>query len=190
LQLLSSSQRRGLRLAWRFVRPYRWQALGALLALLVTAGITLSMGQGIRLLVDQGFMTQSAHLLNRSIAVFMVLVLALAAGTFARFYLVSWIGERCVADIRKQVFDHLIDLHPGFYENNRSSEIQSRLTTDTALLQSVIGSSMSLFLRNLLMVIGGIVLLFITNPKLTSIVACRGRARTVSPTSAAMWRKP
>jgi ATP-binding cassette subfamily B protein len=170
LQLLSSSQRRGLRLAWRFVRPYRWQALGALLALLVTAGITLSMGQGIRLLVDQGFMTQSAHLLNRSIAVFMVLVLALAAGTFARFYLVSWIGERCVADIRKQVFDHLIDLHPGFYENNRSSEIQSRLTTDTALLQSVIGSSMSLFLRNLLMVIGGIVLLFITNPKLTSIV--------------------
>ena len=170
MQLLSSSQRRGLRLAWRFVRPYRWQALGALLALLVTAGITLSMGQGIRLLVDQGFMTQSAHLLNRSIAVFMVLVLALAAGTFARFYLVSWIGERCVADIRKQVFDHLIDLHPGFYENNRSSEIQSRLTTDTALLQSVIGSSMSLFLRNLLMVIGGIVLLFITNPKLTSIV--------------------
>jgi ATP-binding cassette subfamily B protein len=170
LQLLSSSQRRGLRLAWRFVRPYRWQALGALMALLVTAGITLSMGQGIRLLVDQGFMTQSAHLLNRSIAVFMVLVLALAAGTFARFYLVSWIGERCVADIRKQVFDHLIDLHPGFYENNRSSEIQSRLTTDTALLQSVIGSSMSLFLRNLLMVIGGIVLLFITNPKLTSIV--------------------
>lgn len=170
MQLLSSSQRRGLRLAWRFVRPYRWQALGALMALLVTAGITLSMGQGIRLLVDQGFMTQSAHLLNRSIAVFMVLVLALAAGTFARFYLVSWIGERCVADIRKQVFDHLIDLHPGFYENNRSSEIQSRLTTDTALLQSVIGSSMSLFLRNLLMVIGGIVLLFITNPKLTSIV--------------------
>lgn len=170
MQLLSSSQRRGLRLAWRFVRPYRWQALGALSALLVTAGITLSMGQGIRLLVDQGFMTQSAHLLNRSIAVFMVLVLALAAGTFARFYLVSWIGERCVADIRKQVFDHLIDLHPGFYENNRSSEIQSRLTTDTALLQSVIGSSMSLFLRNLLMVIGGIVLLFITNPKLTSIV--------------------
>lgn len=170
MQLLSSSQRRGLRLAWRFVRPYRWQAIGALLALLVTAGITLSMGQGIRMLVDQGFMTQSAHLLNRSIAVFMVLVLALAAGTFARFYLVSWIGERCVADIRKQVFDHLVHLHPAFYENNRSSEIQSRLTTDTALLQSVIGSSLSMFLRNVLMVIGGVVLLFVTNPKLTSIV--------------------
>ncbi|MCP1131587.1 ABC transporter transmembrane domain-containing protein, partial [Robbsia andropogonis] len=74
------------------------------------------------------------------------------------------------ADLRKKVFDHLIELHPGFYENNRSSEIQSRLTADTTLLQSVIGSSLSMFLRNALMVIGGIVLLFITNPKLTSIV--------------------
>jgi ATP-binding cassette subfamily B protein len=141
-----------------------------LLALIITAGITLSMGQGIRLLVDQGFMTQSAHLLNQTIGLFMVLVVGLAIGTFARFYLVSWIGERVVADIRKQVFNHLVYLHPGFYEDNRSSEIQSRLTADTTLLQSVIGSSLSLFLRNLLMVIGGIVLLFITNPKLTSIV--------------------
>lgn len=168
--MFSIRQRRAIRLASRFIAPYRWQALGALLALIVTAGITLSMGQGIRLLVDQGFMTQSPHLLNQSIGLFMLLVLGLAVGTFTRFYLVSWIGERVVADIRRQVFNHLIYLHPGFYENNRSSEIQSRLTTDTTLLQSVIGSSLSLFLRNALMVIGGIVLLFITNPKLTSIV--------------------
>ena len=168
--MLSSRHRRALHLASRFVAPYRWQALGALLALIVTAGITLSMGQGIRLLVDQGFMTQSPHLLNQSIGLFLLLVLALAVGTFVRFYLVSWIGERCVADIRRQVFNHLIYLHPGFYENNRSSEIQSRLTADTTLLQSVIGSSLSLFLRNALMVLGGIVLLFVTNPKLTSIV--------------------
>jgi ATP-binding cassette subfamily B protein len=168
--LLSSRQRQAIRLAWQFVAPYRWQALGALLALVVTAGITLSMGQGIKLMVDQGFVTRSPHLLNQSIALFMVLVVGLAVGTFARFYLVSWIGERVVADLRKRVFDHLINLHPGFYENNRSSEIQSRLTADTTLLQSVIGSSLSMFLRNALMVIGGIVLLFITNPKLTSIV--------------------
>ncbi|KQZ78029.1 ABC transporter transmembrane domain-containing protein [Pseudomonas sp. Root562] len=168
--MLTVRHRRAIRLASRFIAPYRWHALGALLALVVTAGITLSMGQGIRMLVDQGFMTQSPHLLNQSIGVFMLLVLGLAVGTFARFYLVSWIGERCVADIRRQVFNHLIYLHPGFYENNRSSEIQSRLTADTTLLQSVIGSSLSMFLRNLLMVIGGIVLLFITNPKLTSIV--------------------
>ncbi|QFG28936.1 ATP-binding cassette domain-containing protein [Pseudomonas umsongensis] len=168
--MLTVRHRRALRLAGRFIEPYRWQALGALFALVVTAGITLSMGQGIRLLVDQGFMTQSPHLLNQSIALFMLLVIGLAVGTFARFYLVSWIGERCVADIRRRVFNHLVYLHPGFYEDNRSSEIQSRLTADTTLLQSVIGSSLSLFLRNLLMVIGGIVLLFVTNPKLTSIV--------------------
>ncbi|MGF6591165.1 ABC transporter transmembrane domain-containing protein [Pseudomonas sp. 2835] len=170
LNRFSSRQRQALRLGWRFIRPYRKQALLALLALIVTAAITLSMGQGIRLLVDQGFMTQSPHLLNQSIGLFLLLVLALAIGTFSRFYLVSWIGERCVADIRQQVFDHLIYLHPGFFESNRSSEIQSRLTADTTLLQSVIGSSLSLFLRNALMVLGGIVLLFVTNPKLTSIV--------------------
>ncbi|WP_161807468.1 ABC transporter transmembrane domain-containing protein [Pseudomonas sp. RIT-PI-q] len=170
IPMLSARHRRAIRLASRFLAPYRWPAFGALLALIVTAGITLSMGQGIRLLVDQGFMTQSPHLLNQSIGLFMLLVIGLAIGTFARFYLVSWIGERVVADIRSQVFNHLIYLHPGFYEDNRSSEIQSRLTADTTLLQSVIGSSLSLFLRNLLMVIGGIVLLFITNPKLTSIV--------------------
>ena len=152
------------------IAPYRKQAIGALLALVVTAGITLSMGQGIRLMVDQGFMTRSPTLLNETIGLFMGLVVALAVGTFARFYLVSWIGERVVADLRKQVFDHLVSLHPGFYENNRSSEIQSRLTADTTLLQSVIGSSLSMFLRNALMVIGGIILLFFTNPKLTSIV--------------------
>ncbi|BBP66120.1 MULTISPECIES: ABC transporter transmembrane domain-containing protein [Pseudomonas] len=168
--MLSSQHRRAIRLASGFIAPYRKQVAGALLALVVTAGITLSMGQGIRLLVDQGFMTRSPHLLNQSIGLFMVLVIALAMGTFARFYLVSWIGERVVADIRRQVFNHLVYLHPGFYENNRSSEIQSRLTADTTLLQSVIGSSLSLFLRNALMVVGGIVLLFVTNPKLTSIV--------------------
>ncbi|HEK1692277.1 ABC transporter ATP-binding protein [Pseudomonas putida] len=170
LEPVSSRQRRALFLCWHFMRPYRRQALLALLALVVTAGITLSMGQGIRLLVDQGFMTRSAHQLNQTIGLFLLLVLALAAGTFSRFYLVSWIGERCVADIRRAVFDHLIGLHPGFFEDNRSSEIQSRLTADTTLLQAVIGSSLSMFLRNALMVIGGVVLLFITNPKLTSIV--------------------
>ncbi|AHC81630.1 ATP-binding cassette domain-containing protein [Pseudomonas asiatica] len=167
---VSPRQRRALRLGWQFVRPYRRQVMLALLALVVTAAITLSMGQGIRLLVDQGFMTRSAHQLNQTIGLFLLLVLALAVGTFSRFYLVSWIGERCVADIRRAVFDHLIGLHPGFFEDNRSSEIQSRLTADTTLLQSVIGSSLSMFLRNALMVTGGVVLLFITNPKLTSIV--------------------
>ncbi|WP_395501745.1 ABC transporter transmembrane domain-containing protein [Ectopseudomonas mendocina] len=168
--LLSSRQRGAIRLAWRFIAPYRGRVLGALLALLFTAAITLSMGQGIKLLVDQGLATQSPAALRQSLLLFFVLVLALAFGTYTRFYLVSWIGERVVADIRRRVFDHLIELHPGFYESNRSSEIQSRLTADTTLLQSVIGSSLSMALRNLIMLIGGSVLLVVTNPKLSGIV--------------------
>ena len=170
LSILSSRQRNALRMAWRFIAPYRGRVFGALLALMFTAAITLSMGQGIKLLVDQGLATQSPTALQQSIALFFVLVLALAVGTFTRFYLVSWIGERFVADIRKRVFNHLIDLHPGFYESNRSSEIQSRLTADTTLLQSVIGSSLSMALRNLIMLVGGSVLLVVTNAKLSGIV--------------------
>lgn len=164
------SRSNSLAFALRFISPYRWQVAGALLALVFTAGITLSLGQGLRLMVDQGFVTGSPELLNQSVGLFLLMVVALAIGTYARFYLVSWIGERVVADIRKQVFDHVIDLHPGFFETNRGLEIQSRLTADTTVLQSVIGSTLSIALRNGLMLIGGIVLLVITNPKLTSIV--------------------
>jgi ATP-binding cassette subfamily B protein len=170
MSLFSDNRREALGMAWRFVAPYRWRLVGALAALMFTAAITLSMGQGIRLLVDQGLATQSQSALNQSIALFFVLVLALAVGTFTRFYLVSWIGERFVADIRRKVFDHLINLHPGFYESNRASEIQTRLTADTTLLQTVIGSSLSMALRNLIMMLGGIGLLFFTNPKLSAIV--------------------
>ncbi|MCV4264446.1 ABC transporter transmembrane domain-containing protein [Pseudomonas capsici] len=168
--VFSIAQRPAIRLALSFIAPYRWHVLGALVALVITAGLMLFMGQGIKMIVDHGFMTGSAEQLERSIGFFLLVTVGLSIGTFTRFYLVSWIGERVVADLRNRVFEHLINLHPAFYENNRSSEIQSRLTADTTLLQSVVGSSLSVFLRSVLMVIGGIILLFITNPKLTSIV--------------------
>ncbi|GFM73165.1 ABC transporter ATP-binding protein [Pseudomonas cichorii] len=168
--VFSIAQRPAIRLALSFIAPYRWHVLGALVALVITAGLMLFMGQGIKMIVDHGFMTGSAEQLERSIGFFLLVTVGLSIGTFTRFYLVSWIGERVVADLRNRVFEHLINLHPAFYENNRSSEIQSRLTADTTLLQSVVGSSLSVFLRSALMVIGGIILLFITNPKLTSIV--------------------
>jgi len=139
-------------------------------ALVITAGITLALGQGLRILVDQGLATQSPAMLSKAVGLFFVLVIGLAIGSFARFYLVSWIGERVVADIRKRVFNHLIDLHPGFYEKNRSLEIQSRFTADTTVLQSVIGSTVSIALRNTLMLVGGLILLFITNAKLAGII--------------------
>lgn len=154
-----------------FLRPYRWQMVGASIALICTAGITLSIGQGLRMLVDQGFSSNaSVDALNQALLLFMVLILLLATGTFVRFYLVSWIGERVSADLRKAVFAHVVHLHPGYFETNISGEIQSRITTDTTLLQTVIGSSVSIALRNFLMFIGGLILLFITNPKLTGLV--------------------
>ncbi len=152
------------------LKPYRARVVGASVALVFTACISLGLGQGLRLLVDKGFATRSHEQLNTAVAVFMVLVLLLAAGTFVRFYLVSWIGERVTADIRRRVFDHVVGLHPGFFETNGSGEIQSRITADTTLLQTVIGSSVSIALRNFLILVGGIALLFVSNPKLTGIV--------------------
>jgi ATP-binding cassette subfamily B protein len=156
--------------ALRFLRPYWPRVAGASAALVFTAGITLGLGQGLRYLVDEGFATGSPEGLNTAVGLFLLLVLMLAAGTFTRFYLVSWIGERVTADIRRAVFDHLVGLHPGFFETTGSGEIQSRITADTTLLQSVIGSSVSIALRNALTLAGGIVLLFLTNPRLTGIV--------------------
>ncbi|MDV6341965.1 ABC transporter transmembrane domain-containing protein [Nitrosomonas sp. Is24] len=156
--------------AAQFIAPYRRQVVYSLLALLFTATITLSIGQGIRLMIDQGFATQSKELLSQYVVIFLLLVIALAVGTFTRYYWVTWLGERVIADIRSKVFNHLIHLHPGFFEENRSLEIQSRLTADMTLLQTVIGSSVSFALRNLIMMIGGIIWLFITNVKLTALV--------------------
>lgn len=158
------------RMVMTFIAPYKRQVAYSLVALLFTATIMLSIGQGIRLLIDRGLATQSVELLTQYMVIFILLIVALAAGTFTRYYWVTWIGERVVADIRCKVFDHLVNLHPGFFENNRSLEIQSRLTADMTLLQSVIGSSVSVALRNLVMLIGGIVWLFITNAKLTTLV--------------------
>ncbi|MFZ9111473.1 MAG: ABC transporter transmembrane domain-containing protein [bacterium] len=156
--------------AFRFLRPYKWRILFAGIALVTTAGVSLSLGQGVRLLIDQGFVAGSPDALTQTLLLFLVLVTLLALGTFLRFYLVSWLGERVSADLRKAVFQHLLQLHPGFFETNLSGEIQARITADTTVLQTVIGSSLSVALRNVLLFLGGIAWLFWTNPKLTSIV--------------------
>lgn len=152
-----------------FLRPYRWRMVAASLALVFTAAVTLSIGQGLRLLVNEGFQGDAAAL-NRVLELFGGLVLLLAAGTFVRFYLVTWIGERVSADLRRAVFDHVIELHPGFFDNTRSGDIQSTITTDTTLLQTVIGSSISVALRNALILVGGLIWMFISNAKLTGLV--------------------
>ena len=153
-----------------FLKPYKKQIAIAAVALVFTAGLTLGLVQYVRIIVDSGFVEGSTEALNTAVLGFFAIAIFQAVGTFARFYWVSWLGERVTADIRKAVYAHIIDLHPGYFEDNLSGEIQSRITTDTTLIQSVIGSSASIALRNLLMMLGGTVFLFITNPKLTSVV--------------------
>jgi ATP-binding cassette subfamily B protein len=159
-----------LRKSLAFLTPYTKQIVIASIALVFTAGLTLGLVQYVRVIVDKGFVAGSTESLNGAILGFVIVALLQAAGTFARFYWVSWLGERVTADIRKAVYSHIIDLHPGYFEDNLSGEIQSRITTDTTLIQSVVGSSASIALRNLLMMVGGTIFLFITNPKLTSVV--------------------
>lgn len=145
----------------------------ASIALIFTAGVTLSMGYGVRVLIDDGFIAGSMEHLNNAALIVILIAILMSIGTYARFYLVSWLGERVSADIRQSVFDHLLTLHPSYFETNRSGEIISRLTTDTTLLQTVIGSSASMALRSGLTFIGGLVMLLITNIKLSGLVlAC------------------
>ncbi|MEH6345726.1 MAG: ABC transporter transmembrane domain-containing protein [Bermanella sp.] len=155
---------------WQFVKPYRLRLSIALLALVITAALTLSMGQGIRLMVDQGFSAQSEEGLANALSLFGVIILFTSIGAYFRFYMISWIGERVVADIRIKLYRHLVSLTPSFFEDNLAGEIQSRVTTDTTLLQTVIGSSFSFALRNSLTFVGGLTLMFISNIKLTLIV--------------------
>mgnify|MGYP001463105511 FL=1 len=156
--------------ALRFLQPYRLQVVLASVALCVTASAMLLLGQGIRIVIDSGFASGESALLTESLMLFVAFVTVLTVGTFVRFYFVSWVGEKVSNDIRQAVFNHLIHMHPGFFETNTPSEIQSRVTTDTTLLQTVIGSSVSIALRNALMLVGGLVLLVITNAKLSLLV--------------------
>ena len=153
-----------------YLKPYRFQMALSSFALLFTAGVTLGLGQGLRHLVDAGFSARSKQELGYSLAFIILVGILLAIGTYIRHYTVSWIGERVASDIRRDVFKHIIFIHPSFFETNSPGEIQSRITTDTTLIQTVIGSSASIALRNILMFVGGIIFLFITNAKLSMIV--------------------
>lgn len=151
-----------------FVRPYRWMAAGAIVALIVTAGVSLILPVAVRRVVD-GF-NQGGGLLDQYFEAALAIAAALAIGTGARYWLVTRFGERVVADIRKAVFDRVLSMSPAFFERILTGEIISRITTDTTLILSVIGSSVSVALRNLLLLIGGMVMLLVTSAKLTGLV--------------------
>jgi len=151
----------------RFVRPYKKQVIFAGIALLFAAASVLAVGQGLKFVIDRGFAAGNAAELDRMLGVMMLIIVVLALATYTRFYYVSWLGERVTADLRREVFDHLLALPPGYFEVMRTGEVISRLTNDTTMLETVIGSSASMAIRNVLLMIGGLVMLALTSAKLT-----------------------
>lgn len=154
----------------RFLRPYRRQVVYAAVALLAAAAAVLTMGQGLKYVVDRGLAAGSGADLDRTLAFMLGVVIVMAGATYARFTFVSWLGERVTADLRRAVFDHLLALPPAWFETMRTGEVISRLTNDTSMLETVIGSSASMAIRNVLLMAGGLVMLALTSAKLTLLV--------------------
>ncbi len=159
-----------LRQVVRFLKPYKLAIAGALVALATAAGTVLALGFGLRRLVDEGFRGADTALLDQALIVMFGVIALLAAASYGRYFLVSWVGERVVADIRRAVYGHVIGLSPAFFETTRTGEIVSRLIADTTVLQTVLGATASMALRNLLLLVGGTILLAVTSPKLTGVV--------------------
>ena len=153
-----------------FLLPYRVQLAVAAVALVIAAASVLAFGVVIREVVDNGIGSGDAAALNQSLLLFLAVVSVMALSVGARIYLVNWLGERVVADVRKAVFSHVLSLDAGFFESTRVGEVISRLTTDTTLLQTVVGSTLAVSVRNLLLIIGGVVMLLVTSLKLTLLV--------------------
>ncbi|WP_296384583.1 ABC transporter transmembrane domain-containing protein [Reyranella sp.] len=156
----------GLRLLAPYLRPYRGRVALALLSLLVAAGTVLAFGACLRALIDRGFAQGRPDVLNYALASLLAVAVVLAIASGARYYLVSWLGERVVGTLRRDLFAHVVRLGPAWFEIKRSGDVMSRISSDAQLIEQVIGSSASVALRNALMCLGGIVMLVVTNPKL------------------------
>ncbi len=158
--------RRLLGFLWR----HKLRLVAASVALIATALMQLSLGYGVQILIDDGFASTNDAGLRKAIGFIFAVGVGMALGAMTRFYLVSWLGERVSADLRSAVFHNLVGLQPEFFERNQAGEIMSRLTTDTTLLQTLIGSSVSLAARNALSLIGALTMMMITNLKLSLII--------------------
>ncbi len=152
-----------------FLVPYRRQLLLAGIALLLAAAATLVLPMSVRGVIDHGFSQEDAGRIGQYFLALMGIAGFMGLASAARFYFVTWIGERVVADVRERVFGHVLSLSPSFFEVTRTGEVLSRLTADTILIQTVVGSSASFALRSLVMVIGSFTMMLVTSPKLTAL---------------------
>jgi len=164
----------------RFLFPYRWKIAAALAALVVAASCVLALGQGLRYVIDGGFGSGDPRLLNAALAAVIALSVVLACATWVRFYLMMSVGERVIADLRQAVFGHVLTLSPAFFDSSRTGEISSRLTNDSEQIRQVIGFGVSMLLRNGLMMVGALALLFATSAKLAALIVL-GVPATVVP---------
>ena len=160
-----------LKLIWGRALRYPGQIAAAFTALCVSSAATLGIPYGFKRVIDRGFSAGvDPHAVSTSFHYLLMLVAVLAFATATRFWFVSWLGERVVADLRGEVQDNLLTLAPRFFEENRPSEIASRLTSDTAIIEQIVGSTVSVALRNLFTLIGGIVFMFVWSPKLAALL--------------------
>jgi ATP-binding cassette subfamily B protein len=158
-----------LSMVWGYASKYPHIIAGAVTALIIAAAATLAIPNGFRLVIDKGF-NQSGGDVSRWFEYLLGVVSILALATAARFYFVSWLGERVVADLRSAVVNNLLRLSPSYFELNRPAEVASRLTADTTLIEQVVGTTASVALRNLVLAIGGIGYLFSIAPRLTAML--------------------
>ncbi len=152
-----------------FLKPYRGRVALAFAALLAAAFAMLALPLAVRSMIDHGFSRDSAALIDSYFFALLCVAAVLAGASAARFYYVSWLGERTVADIRRAVYDHLMALSPAYFETSRTGEVLSRLTADATLIQTVVGSSLSMALRNMVMLVGGVVMLLFTSLQLSAL---------------------
>lgn len=153
-----------------FIYPYRWWFVLAMVALVLAASTVLAIGQGLKHVIDQGFSAANAATLDTTLLALLGMLIVLGTATYTRYYLMTWIGQRFVADIRGAVFAHILTLSPSFYERTRTGEVISRLTNDTAAVENVVGGVFSFALRSLVLLIGGLVMMFFTSVKLSLLV--------------------
>ena len=153
-----------------FLRPYKKQFVLAIFSLILAASATLAVPLSFRQIIDLGFNANSDNQINQTFLILFIVACLVALGTSLRFYMVSWLGEKITTDIRSAVYSHVIKQSPEFFESTHSGEILSRLNTDTVLIQTLIGTSVSMAIRNILLLAGGLVMMFITSPKLSVLI--------------------
>lgn len=154
-----------------FVRPYFKLIIAAILSILLVSAALLSMGRGLAYLVDTGLGGDDPALLNRAVLVTLGIALILAFGSYMRTSLINQVGERVMADLRRAVFQHLMQLSTSWFETARTGDILSRLTADTAVVQAVLTSTLSMAARNVILLVGGLILVVLTSPKMSLVVA-------------------